>query len=240
MRKSTILAVVVAVLMAVPLTLYASHQFQDVPDSHTFHTAIDFMAANGITQGCNPPANTNYCPEDPVTRSQMAGFLKRFHDTFIAGSGTGLGAAVRPQSAPPDPGNGVVDDLTLNLHVPQAGVLVVTGSLQMANFSELDAFSCGINFGSAPSTAKSDSWRDIDLTASFLASCDTITAIEVGPGTQPVRLVISGAAPTTEALQGGMTAVLYTFGGSFGLLGTATDATEARSLSDIPKSAAAG
>ena len=94
MKKSTILAVVVAVLMAVPLTLYASHQFQDVPNSHTFHTAIDFMAANGITQGCNPPANTNYCPDDPVTRGQMAGFLKRFHDNFIAGGGIGLGFAL--------------------------------------------------------------------------------------------------------------------------------------------------
>ena len=235
MRKSTILASVVAVLMAVPLTLYASHQFQDVPNSHTFHTAIDFMAANGITQGCNPPANTDYCPDDPVTRGQMAGFMKRFHDTFIAGGGIGLGGVFRLQDTPPDPGNGVVSDLTMNLQIPQAGALVVTASLAMANVSVADALSCGINFGSPPNTAKDDSWRDVDLTASSFGSCDTITAIEVAPGTQPVRVVVTGAQPSTVALQGGLTAVLYTVDGSFGLLGTASDATAARSLTDSVK-----
>jgi hypothetical protein len=224
--------------MAVPLTLYASHQFQDVPNSHTFHTAIDFMAVNGITRGCIPPANTNYCPDDPVTRGQMAGFLKRFHDTFIAGGGIGLGAVFRFQNTPPDPGNGVVSDLAMNLQIPQAGALVVTGSLAMANVSVQDAFSCGINFGTPPNTAEDDSWRDIDLTASSFASCDTITAIEVAPGTQPARLVVSGAQPSTEALQGSLTAVLYTVDDSFGLLGTGSDATEARTLSDTPKGAA--
>ncbi|MFQ5518230.1 MAG: Calx-beta domain-containing protein, partial [Acidimicrobiia bacterium] len=32
---------------------------------------------NGITQGCNPPDNTLYCPADFVTRAQMATFLVR-------------------------------------------------------------------------------------------------------------------------------------------------------------------
>jgi hypothetical protein len=35
------------------------------------------MAQAGITQGCNPPANTRFCPDNPVTRGQMAGFLRR-------------------------------------------------------------------------------------------------------------------------------------------------------------------
>ena len=132
MKKSTILAVVVAVLMAVPLTLYASHQFQDVPNSHTFHTAIDFMAANGITQGCNPPANTNYCPDDPVTRGQMAGFLKRFHDTFIAGGGTGW-VRVRRQRSPSRSWQVGSSTARHELQIPAAGALFVTGSVQLAN-----------------------------------------------------------------------------------------------------------
>ncbi len=134
LKKSTILAVVVAVLMAVPLTLYASHQFQDVPNSHTFHAAIDFMAANGITQGCNPPANTNYCPDDPVTRGQMAGFLKRFHDTFIAGGGIGLGFGFRDAGHAPDGGSGVVERLAMNLQIPKSGASFFQGSLQMGKF----------------------------------------------------------------------------------------------------------
>ena len=31
----------------------------------------------GITQGCNPPTNDLYCPNDRVTRGQMAAFLVR-------------------------------------------------------------------------------------------------------------------------------------------------------------------
>ena len=89
MRKTTLVAVVVAILLAIPATLYASHQFADVPNTHTFHEAITWMADNGITQGCNPPANTNYCPENSVTRGQMAGFMKRFYDNLVAGGGTG-------------------------------------------------------------------------------------------------------------------------------------------------------
>ncbi|MGH8944248.1 MAG: S-layer homology domain-containing protein, partial [Acidimicrobiia bacterium] len=231
---STILAVVVAVLMAVPLTLYASHQFQDVPNSHTFHTAIDFMAANGITQGCNPPANTNYCPDDPVTRGQMAGFLKRFHDTFIVGGGIGLGFKFRDGTAPPDGGNGVVEGLNMNLTIPTAGVLHVTGSIRMANEVEGDVLSCGINFGTPPNTAESDSIRSMDLTFSFFETCSTTTAVNVAPGTQLVRITTGGALPTTQALQGNLTAVLYTVDEAFALASPA-DAVEFPEISDEPK-----
>src|SRR5690606_21829666 len=34
-------------------------------------------AESGITRGCNPPANTRFCPDDYVTRGQMAAFLVR-------------------------------------------------------------------------------------------------------------------------------------------------------------------
>jgi hypothetical protein len=35
------------------------------------------LGTAGVTKGCNPPANTKFCPKDPVTREQMAAFLKR-------------------------------------------------------------------------------------------------------------------------------------------------------------------
>ena len=35
------------------------------------------MAAAGVTKGCNPPANSRYCPDRVVTRGQMAAFLAR-------------------------------------------------------------------------------------------------------------------------------------------------------------------
>ena len=46
-------------------------------DTSIFESDIDKLAAAGITKGCNPPANTNYCPKDLVLRDQMASFLAR-------------------------------------------------------------------------------------------------------------------------------------------------------------------
>ncbi|HJR92086.1 MAG TPA: S-layer homology domain-containing protein [Acidimicrobiia bacterium] len=47
-------------------------------DDDSVHQAdIEKIAAAGITRGCNPPANTLYCPDQPVTRGQMAAFLVR-------------------------------------------------------------------------------------------------------------------------------------------------------------------
>jgi hypothetical protein len=49
----------------------------DVPGGHTFCSSIEWLAAEGITVGCNPPSNTKYCPSDFVSRGQMAAFLVR-------------------------------------------------------------------------------------------------------------------------------------------------------------------
>ncbi|HJR92902.1 MAG TPA: hypothetical protein VJ938_10710 [Acidimicrobiia bacterium] len=42
-----------------------------------FETDIEWLAATGVTKGCNPPANTQFCPGAPVTRGAMAAFLHR-------------------------------------------------------------------------------------------------------------------------------------------------------------------
>jgi hypothetical protein len=46
-------------------------------DTSVFETDIDALATSGITKGCNPPANDRFCPDDAVTRAQMAAFLFR-------------------------------------------------------------------------------------------------------------------------------------------------------------------
>ncbi|HEX6947395.1 MAG TPA: S8 family serine peptidase [Acidimicrobiia bacterium] len=49
-------------------------------DGNIHEDAINAIAEVGITRGCNPPANTNYCPNANITRGQMAAFLYRaFH-----------------------------------------------------------------------------------------------------------------------------------------------------------------
>ena len=42
-----------------------------------FEPSIEALAAAGITRGCNPPTNDQFCPGSPVTRAQMAAFLRR-------------------------------------------------------------------------------------------------------------------------------------------------------------------
>jgi hypothetical protein len=46
-------------------------------DGLVFERDIDRLATAGVTKGCNPPANNRFCPNDPVTRAQMAAFLHR-------------------------------------------------------------------------------------------------------------------------------------------------------------------
>jgi hypothetical protein len=48
--------------------------FIDVPQSYWAYGGIGKIAAAGITHGCG---GNKYCPEDPVTRAQMAIFLLR-------------------------------------------------------------------------------------------------------------------------------------------------------------------
>jgi subtilisin family serine protease len=38
---------------------------------------IVWLATSEITKGCDPPANTSYCPDRPVSRGEMAAFLQR-------------------------------------------------------------------------------------------------------------------------------------------------------------------
>jgi hypothetical protein len=51
-------------------------RFLDDDDS-IFEGDIEWIAARGITRGCNPPKNDRYCPDNYVTRGQMAAFLVR-------------------------------------------------------------------------------------------------------------------------------------------------------------------
>ncbi len=63
--------------------------FDDVPESNTFVEDIIWLAEHDITQGCNPPENTLFCPQDPVSRGQMAAFLVRARN-YTDGEGANL------------------------------------------------------------------------------------------------------------------------------------------------------
>lgn len=60
------------------LDLAASGQDRFVDDDGSlFEADIQALAAAGVTTGCNPPENDEFCPDRAVTRGQMAAFLVR-------------------------------------------------------------------------------------------------------------------------------------------------------------------
>jgi subtilisin family serine protease len=58
-------------------TIQTAQAFIDTKE-HTFYEDILWISGSGVTRGCNPPANDRFCPDDPVTRGQIAAFLVRF------------------------------------------------------------------------------------------------------------------------------------------------------------------
>ena len=52
----------------------ASASFNDVPDNHWAFREIEALANSGITTGCG---DSNFCPDQTVTRAQMAVFLAK-------------------------------------------------------------------------------------------------------------------------------------------------------------------
>ncbi|HEX6946835.1 MAG TPA: S-layer homology domain-containing protein [Acidimicrobiia bacterium] len=64
---------------ALHLSPSSTNWFSD-DNGHLFEAEINALAAADITRGCNPPSNTRFCPNDDVTREQMAAFLRRALD----------------------------------------------------------------------------------------------------------------------------------------------------------------
>ena len=66
---------VVAVGLQAPQPARAGHSpFTDI-DGSNFKGDIEWLYAEGVSGGCTP---TKYCPDDRVTRQQMASFLARW------------------------------------------------------------------------------------------------------------------------------------------------------------------
>lgn len=51
------------------------HDFTDV--GPLFAVDVEWLAATGVTKGCNPPDNTRFCPDQTLTRAQAAAMLVR-------------------------------------------------------------------------------------------------------------------------------------------------------------------
>jgi len=122
-------AVALAVLLVAPLAVMASHSFTDVPDSNTFHADIAWLADADVTKGCNPPANTLYCPKDFVTREQMAAFMHRLADNQVVDAG-----ALEGMSSSDFVEEGEANSVTPAMTTAETGVAQVS----VGSFPQLD------------------------------------------------------------------------------------------------------
>lgn len=91
-RRLTAFVVAMAVLIVTPLAVVAADTFTDVPDSNVHHDDITWLADAGVTLGCNPPTNDEFCPGDPVLRQQMASFLRRLAENQVVDAATAIQA----------------------------------------------------------------------------------------------------------------------------------------------------
>jgi hypothetical protein len=96
--------ILIGVVFAIGLMPYGAigaTPFTDVPDGHTFKADIDWLASVGVTKGCNPPDNTNYCPDSYVTRGQMAAFMHRLATSKSVDAATVQGLSAEDLTGPP-------------------------------------------------------------------------------------------------------------------------------------------
>ena len=91
-RKVAMIVVVLAVLIAPVAAAGATSLWADVPDDSIFVNDTNWMKVTGVSIGCNPPANTNYCPKDFLTREQMAAFMHRLSDAQVVNAATAIDA----------------------------------------------------------------------------------------------------------------------------------------------------
>jgi hypothetical protein len=93
----TMKATLAAVLTLFSLELHAAPcaGFIDVQDTDAFCPSVAWMKNRGVTTGCTATA---YCPNDAVTRLQMAGFLSRMDRvlpmTLVDANGIAIGSVV--------------------------------------------------------------------------------------------------------------------------------------------------
>src|SRR6266542_1055078 len=75
LRRSLVVTLFVALsLLMFSLGAFAFHDFSDVDRAAFYHDDAHWLKEMGITLGCG---GTLFCPNDPVTRGQMAAFLHR-------------------------------------------------------------------------------------------------------------------------------------------------------------------
>ena len=92
-RKARLILIALAMggLLAIPISaIGAVSLWDDIPDESIFVNDTNWMKITGVSLGCNPPLNTEYCPKEFMTREQMAALLRRLSQGQIVNAATAV------------------------------------------------------------------------------------------------------------------------------------------------------
>jgi hypothetical protein len=203
-----IVSAIAVALVSVPLAGQATSRFLDVASDNPLAADIEWLEAWGITKGCSP---IEFCPNDPVTREQMAAFLHRYALSGAGGSpgSTGAQGPVGPMGpAGPQGETGATGAMGPEGPVgpvgPQ-GPQGEAGPAGPAGSSTYYVASASAVIGSGASTTQVAALcneGDVAVSGGFagtVAAADSIAASEPLAGSWRVTLVNSGPGLTLTA-----------------------------------------
>lgn len=234
--RGTVLAVVAATVLAFPLGALASHQFGDVPNSNLFHNDIDALVDAGVTAGCG---GGDYCPNQAVTRGQMAAFMNRLGalapgKTPVVNAdrvdGYQANALVRVAG---DAGGEFLTAITATyptlqtatdivIEAPAAGFVVVQGSISIQNTAATcTGFLCGAfvlvrhaNSGAESPYVVIDAHNDTHPNAT--ASVNFVFPVNAGDNTFQLQIARATAGQAPSHFSPQLTGIFTPFGSTGG------------------------
>lgn len=198
-RRWVRIAMIVGVtaLVVAPLTAVASHNFNDVPDTQTFHDDIEWLKDSGVTIGCNPPANTEFCPDRFTSRGEMSAFMHRYAQFIGAEDGVpdeadtvdgfDANSLVRAE------GSTSVDSTadTVTIEAPVDGLLVVDS---VTEGTDADTWTCSIDLDG---TQAPDGF---DITVADGSACPISVVLPIDAGEHTVDLAADADTVTASSL----------------------------------------
>jgi hypothetical protein len=176
---------------ALGLPASSTNHYND-DNGSAFEDAINKIADAGITQGCNPPSNSAYCPGQNVTRGQMSAFIKRAVEYSGPSAPGAPGAPGGPASPIPVISGGLPNAV---VEVPYSAQLPITGGLAPYTVTKLSGpvwagvSSSGLvtgtplsgNLGSAHLEVRVRDSRGSSITAAIVLTvvdkCQGVTAV---------------------------------------------------------------
>lgn len=199
----TLLVLSVAAALLAPVAVVAAGgAFIDDEDS-VFEGDIDWLAAAGVTLGCNPPTNDRFCPDSNVTRGQMAAFMHRLAENQVVDAASAVEAESADELDGLDSTAFLKDDvITITQSsgfVPNAG----TGST-VEHYSNADLLGAGGNqlALTVPTMVGADSFflAEVEICYNAVAAGDQITRTAVYQSTtsNTSSLVVDDSTPRTS------------------------------------------